>query len=60
MKDLIQQRIEQNERFLACWADIEVEEIDKEYCGFAHFKRGELSAIKAEIAFLTHALSKIK
>jgi hypothetical protein len=59
MKDLIQQRIEQNERFLACWADIEVEEIN-DIDSFAHFKRGERSAIKDEIAFLTHALSKIE
>ena len=60
MKDLIQQRIEQNERFLACWASIEVEEIDEEYRGFAHFKRGELYAIKDEISFLKSLLSEIK
>jgi hypothetical protein len=57
---LMKQRLEMLERFLACWADIELEEIEKEYCGFANFKRGEQSAIKAEIAFLTHALSKIE
>ena len=60
MKDLIQQRIEQLERFLACWASIEVEEIDEEYRGFAHFKRGELYAIKDEIAFLKSLLSEIE
>ena len=56
---LMKQRLEMLERFLAGWADIKVEEIDEEYRGLAHFKRGELYAIKAEIAFLTHALSKI-
>ena len=60
MNDLIQQRIEQLERFLACWASIEVEEIDEECRGFAHFKRGELYAIKDEISFLKSLLSKIK
>ena len=60
MNDLIQQRIEQLERFLACWASIEVEEIDEEYRGFAHFKRGELYAIKDEISFLKSLLSEIK
>jgi hypothetical protein len=60
LESLMKHRIEQNEKFLACWADIEVEEIEKEFSGFVHFKRGELSAIKDEIAFLTHALSKIK
>ena len=56
---LMKQRLEMLERFLERWVDDEVYEIENQ-APLVNFKRGELSAIKAEIAFLTHALSKIE
>ena len=56
---LMEHRLEMLERFLERWVDDEVYEIENQ-APLVNFKRGELSAIKAEIAFLTHALSKIE